>query len=428
MYLNPNMAKDDYENNKDIYVDAVKKCRAAASCTTKTAEFTMQVKYKDKDTNKEYKVDFPYSTKKDSLASNGDESGKSCDASKNENDGKLNNESIILNYDGCYKSCEEKRWYQTEISFPGSWTNDKTGEVSWVHKDPGTGWRTHPDKFCIPVNAKDVNRTWWLWYMNYKAPNAKAPSFDYNKESYNKECKDYKSILNDSRYSETQEPAPDEYNISATVRNFGYYGWNFDVSCFYALNSAISKESADKEEIDKGLNKCNTAGSNYRIRSVANGDLFPDPNGTTSVGTDYSKTSRKPGFNWTDSARIPTDKTLPTKSLSYTSKPSDVITRIQELGENVYKDEYVDYWFRLTPKVLNEIKKYNDKVGNYNKYCGVMYNNDTQSNTYGLSVYKSNLFGSSGISGNGCPTTTNIVTAKKSGKLGCNNDHTGTCN
>src|SRR5699024_9987167 len=68
-----------------------------------------------------------------------------------------------IGYAGCYESGDEKNWYQAEWSFPGTWINNKTGEISYEDKTGNNAWHVQKDKFCVPLDAKSVNTTWWQW-------------------------------------------------------------------------------------------------------------------------------------------------------------------------------------------------------------------------------------------------------------------------
>ena len=148
-YLNPLDAKLDAEANHKIYLKAKDQCAAAASCTTKTATFTISVDYKTKNGEgkiEKHTIDFPYN-EKDKLNSNPDKTIKGT----GEDEG-----TTILGYAGCYKDHKIKNFYQTEWSFPGSWLNSKTGVVSFENIIKKPGWYEEKDKFCIPFNTEII--------------------------------------------------------------------------------------------------------------------------------------------------------------------------------------------------------------------------------------------------------------------------------
>ena len=57
-YLNDSDAAADYVKNMELYNQAINSCSAAASCTTKTGEFTIGVTYKD-DKGNNNTINFP---------------------------------------------------------------------------------------------------------------------------------------------------------------------------------------------------------------------------------------------------------------------------------------------------------------------------------------------------------------------------------
>lgn len=322
-YLNPGTALKDYEDNVNRYNAAVNSCAAAASCSTSTAEFTISVDYTDKDTGTRETVSFPYST--DKLSSRGATTIVRTSS---------NADSTIIDYAGCYKDTGADNEYMTEWGFPGSWIHNKTGDV--VYDNPNdTIYHFESGKYCLPLNAKEVNGDWW-------------------------------------EYSETDNgcyvgvPSPDEWNISAETNKFGYFGWNIKMKCFYAIRNKVC---------DLDINGCciNPGGPggpggptitppteestviNYRIRSVDLNDLFPNE------GT------RETGFNWTSAATIPASK-----DAKYAVDPEVLKNEIEAKGiDGTYQDSELDYSFTLTPELLRKIRHYNKSNG-YDKFEGTI--------------------------------------------------------
>ena len=356
-YLNPKFAEQDYINNKKIYDQAKKLCKAAASCSTTTATFTISVDYKHNVKNgngfetKSETIDFPYENKKDKLNSNGTNTVcKSGDALCR---------STLLDNDGCYKDKENERWYRAEWSFPGTWIENKTGNITYVPKT-GTDWQNMKQKFCIPLDALDVNQKWWRYYYNKKlaTPNSTTDP------SYKNECgNNSNSITNPANV--TKEDIT--WNIHAKTRKFGFYAWNINIDCFYALNSnpANVSTSDDKSKQDKCIINDQKGSNDYKIRPVDLTNLFPATDGGDSNLTDPKSTGRTPGFNWSQYANTGN------KNLSYASKPSEYVETVQRLGYKVYNDENLDYQFILTRDILNDMKtttKVNGK--NYTEFNG----------------------------------------------------------
>ena len=382
VYLNPGVAKKDKEKNKKKYDQAVAKCQAKASCVSTTADFVISVKYKD-GKKVEHKINFPYTSldggsDKDYISSKGPgNDGKNTSSADN---------STILGYDGCYKDRDAERIYQTEWSFPGSWINYKTGEVSYKNKDKDSGWQTLKEKFCIPLDAQDVNVKWWKYY--YTKVYGDNPSISLNGKGYSDECGSG-SGDKDCSWEKVNSISEDDisWNIDAETTNFGYYGWNINIKCFYALATNPTKCKSDEMSADQ-KEKCVTKNgietgkeSAYRVRSVDLENLFPNKDGAEI--TDPNTSGRAPGFNWSEYSEK--TKTTSTSYNDYPIKPSKYAATVQQKGYNVYSDEYLDYSIDLTRKIIAELKQTNGSK-NYASFDGSFDNKDYVIN------YRSPLF------------------------------------
>jgi len=217
-----------------------------------------------------------------------------------------------------------------------------------------------------------------------------------------------------------------EYNIFAKTTKFGYFKWNFEIKCFFAIdNGDNSDPNGQATTIINSETQELCQPTQYRIRTVTTTDLFPD--GKDSAG---NTKERYTGYNWTDDAAL-TQQTLPA---SYKTLPSKTLATIQATGNEIYKNphgdltknEYVDYAFTLTPDDLNSIAEYNSKLSSYDVFCGTLLKGDAYAN---ISVYQSNLF-RSGQSTNdqaiaACKTAGNnrikMNTGDKRGTVGVNN-------
>lgn len=376
-YLNPKFPEKDYENNKKIYKEAVKQCSAAASCTTSTAEFTISVDYKDGKGVKQPLV-FPYES---------NESDKVTSGKNRLPNTSSNKKSTILGYRGCYKSNDGENRYQTEWSFPGTWIHNKTGEISYIPKEDDA-WKTQKEKFCIPLDAQDVNRSWWNYYYNKVFGN--SSKYSVNTSEYKEECG--KSEITKKTSLSSEEVDAINYNIKASAKNFGYFHWNINVKCFYALNSNKIGKSIDSSS---GDDKCtldpdpNSGTPNYRIRSVDLDNLFPATDGSKLTST--ASAGRAPGFNWTkyaDTTNTNKSGSGYNKNSNYQVEPTKYMQKIQSVGYNVYSDDYLDYEFELTPDVLNKLRS-DTKAGghNYTDFKGDV----TSKNNASASYYKSKV-------------------------------------
>lgn len=379
VYLNPSSASHDYQSNLNEYNSTIQECVGGATCTSKNSTYAINVIYKKN--GKDEPINFPDQTLS---------GGKSNPNKNGEN-------SILLDYDGCYNASAQD-YYKSEWSFPGTWVNNKTGEISFAEKT--TGWHKAQNKFCLPLDAGNENQQWWNWYMAQKKGSTSSGTGSFTSEKYNKECKVNTALPSESSI---------HWNITAQVKEnhdegFGYFNWRFLIKCFYASNNS-SANAGDKND------KCITDFNNYEVRSVTNQDLFPsdEANGAGTVITqgNSSNTGRDPGFNWTEAAAIPANK-----NKNYAVNPSILIGKIQRIGNEVYtksgddEQEYLDYEFNLSPSELNKIRNYN-KLHDYNDFGGSVRNvND-------VNVYESNLFRSGSL----LPAKA----IKKLGKIGCNN-------
>ena len=244
-------------------------------------------------------------------------------------------------------------------SFPGSWINNKTGEISYeLNKD--NGWQQQKDKFCIPLDAKSVNVGWWE-----------------------------KTVLGSSCYTEKQitEELKGNMNIHASTTDFGYFGWNFDFECFYALNNKdYQLDENDKIDCPPCTDDSyKSTFEDYTFRVVDLNKLFPDSKNETdknSVKLDSETASslnlgRQPGFNWTlgsDNQEESGDMefNLNIKNEGYKVNPLQLIEDIQEKGNSIYSgDSYLDYLIVLDRDTLSKIREFNRKDDkSYSDYTG----------------------------------------------------------
>ncbi len=348
-YLNEEQAKKDVEDNIKEYNKVEKACEAAASCGTSTAEYTISVDYLHdvNGTLKDETISFPYSTSGGTV-----DSLKSTEGScENQNsDFAKDKKSTILDYAGCYKGyCGNEVSYMTEWSFPGSWINGKTGDLSYYIDNNDGSWKEKPKKFCIPLDAKGVNQKWYRYYMN-------KTFVDQYDTSVERDVFEEKCVRKGSRNSITNiktivDSDIAKWNINAQTKNFGYFGWNINMSCFYAITTSTVTTEYDENQQNTEITceddpEC-CSGVSYDIRPADTREVFPDPDGTGS---------RPQGFNWTDFAGTPGNP----EDVDYPVVPEKYLSEIQQSGYNtsIYSDQYLDYRFELTPALLNEMREY----------------------------------------------------------------------
>lgn len=389
-YMNEEDAAQDTIDNMKKYNAAISTCSAAASCTTKTAEFTIGVDYTDTD-GEEHTVDFP-------LASSSVNSAKLPSHGKGFSGSTSGTEIFIPEltitpddedgYAGCYDTQDARNWYQVAWSFPGTWINNKTGEISYVDKTGNKAWHNQKNKFCMPLNAASVNTKWWEW---------KLLGTNYSD-------------------SEIKADLQDNYNIHGSTTDFGYFGWNFDFSCFYALKNEEVPPTDDcpeggctEEDICEG-DDCDTTIStkDYVFRIVDLENLFPKSSKTTENNqSKIEGTGRQPGYNWTLDASSVGDQvtanSLNAKNDKYNVNPIALIQDIQAKGDSIYTDKYLDYQVTLDSADIKAIRNYNKKH-KYTDYEG------STSVKNGVTVYYSNIWdkiSSSNIKERGTPGINN---------------------
>lgn len=406
-YINYGLKDYDKQQNIAIYNEAVDKCKARATCTSATATYTIHASYEkptSETTTVETWIDYPKTAaKKDKLSTCKEET-------------KVNTfgpvESTLLNYAGCYsETCTTENYYMTEWSFPDTWVKKKTGEVSYTKPEDLTGWRTKPDRFCLPPDAGAVNRNWARWYYR---------TIEGVPENY---------VCPWETDGDTNVGKVSKYNIKGHTKHFGYYEWNIDMKCFYAIDDKYT----DTNSTTGAITCRSTPNPEYRIRTVTNNELFPSKTGTTT--SSGSTTGRSPGYNWTSDSAL-TDKVIIPE---YVNDPAKVKEYIQRVGNTIYQgDSYVDYEFILTPTELNKIKAYNKSLSSFDMFCGKLEDRSTtlgmQPDETGITSYRSNLF-RSGIDGktwSKCQSAAaNFISHEKiisSENLFCNNNSSTGCN
>ncbi len=408
----------DFKKNTEEYEKLLDRCESHATCTKKTATFQMKVDYTEKETGTKVTVNFPYdvhnTSKIDKLESNGGNtscseseaqvlsrtacekvnkkiksklSDKTIDNEFNRQKlAKCNNNSILIDYFGCYVGCASRSDYMAEMTFPGSWLLDKTNEVSYDYNHNSKDDLFIDKRFCLPINVKDVNSKWWLWRKQKRAIDSGSTVTSSVSKEYNDKCTT--NMTDTTNGSVTTNTSSYDWNIHTFIKEFGMYGWDINVDCFYATNSDPTGNNHNhaKDNNGKCTNaECCTDGANYQARSVDLTNLFPDEEGTPG-------SSRDAGFNWTSDAT-----TTSGMFGSMGMNPEQLANKIQQRGEKIYngKDQ-LDYEFELTPQTLAQIKsksnKYTDWQGDYTFYDkngNSIENTKQNANKIVYSVYES---------------------------------------
>ena len=336
---------------------------------------------------------------------------------------------MVILTDGDCEDGEDDPWnYHNIITFPGVWINNKTGQTAHSIQPGYEDFYTYAgNQYCTKFNSVPVNTAWYNWKVNQNGdPNA----------------------LTDSEKQKITDSI--DMNIRGSIDNYGYFGWNFDVECFYALyrdpatipGSDPSDPSTPDDPgnpntptNDDDVPEGESPTTNYKFRTVALDNLFPSSVTPTSADNKDIEASnlinkveslrgngamlvaddtREVGFNWTCAA---TNLENP----DYLVQPVTTLNNIQALGDSIYEgNDYLDYHIRLTPETMNKIRDYNDKYDSYAQPTG---NNSGEvltagnDKTSGITVYRSYLL----------HRVLNSSELLKSGIIGCNNEDKGTC-
>ena len=344
-YLNPNWAEYDNYQNTMLYNEVLNSCQAKATCTTSTAEFVISVGYTQSDKNNYVEINYPYNTKSktaDKLSSGENMANTSSSFNTTlvpENETLLDNGEKKQN--GCYTSQTAQDLYHAEWTFAGTWINNKTGEISYNPKKNNIGWTEMNNAFCVPLNAKNVNQKWWNWYMQ---KTLKGQGTSISTTLYQEKCGISAKDTSITKIKDVVQNDIKSWNINAKTTKFGYFNWSINVQCFYALNTDIAMITETSNS--KAKEECITTQESYKVRTVDLNDLFPAPDGKIHQAEEVG---RDPGFNWTTFAT--NEKNGP-----YTSNPSRYAKQVQTLGENIYNDDYLDYYFELDKRAISKLK------------------------------------------------------------------------
>ena len=398
------LADQQYQKELEEWEKAKEQCeQKAATCTNETTDYEIVVDNVDKDNDT-------------------DDDEETFSSSQKLNGTTVTGEfpDMVILTDGSCEDGEDDPWnYHNIITFPGTWINNKTGQT--VHSmDPG-----HEDfytyvgnQYCTKLNSVPINTAWYDWKVNQNGDS---------------------SALTDAEKSEIEDNI--EMNINGHIDNYGYFGWDFDISCFYAVgepDTSCPPSDPDYPNCDDPTNgdpDPTAPVDDYTFRPISLDNLFPnsvtptsadDKNTNASLlineveslrgnsATKVADETREIGFNWTCGA---TNLENP----DYPVQPVSLINEIQELGDSIYEgDKYLDYHIVLTPETMKKVRDYNDK---YDSYTEPTSDSSSEvltagnNKTSGITVYRSYLL----------HKVLNSNELLKSGLIGCNNEDNGTC-
>ena len=441
--LTPTQATEEYEKAMEEYEAAKAACEGKGStCSNNTATYTITVDNLDSNDNKNDKDNSDWHkefTSNQKMNSN-KVTGKFPDMVTLV-DGLCETGSSISGNNG---NSQGGTWdYHNIITFPGIWINNKTGQTTNSVKPGYEDFYTYAgNEFCTKLNSIPVNTAWYYWKVNQNGDS---------------------SVLSDSDKNAITSSL--DMNINGSIDNYGYFGWNFDVECFYALDKPNNDcdpsdpnypncdascpptdpdypncDSVETPPTDDGDNPPDeTTVTNYKFRPITLDNLFPDTsvsntsddsknivasnliNEVESLRTNKSATlvadsaTREPGFNWSCEATN-------LENEDYLIQPVTLKNTIERLGDSIYEDDsYVDYHIVLTPETMKKVRNYNKQFDSYTEPSN---DNSSEvlvagnSKTAGITVYRSYLLHRVLNKG------TELV---KSGVIGCNNETNGQC-
>lgn len=400
------IAEQQYQQELAEYEAAKQACESqAATCTNETTDYQIIVENKDgNDTD-----------------SNKDDWTEEFNSSQKLNSDKVTGDfpDMVTLVDGSCEDGEPDEWnYHNIITFPGTWVNNKTGQTAHSIEPGYEDFYTFVgNQYCTKLNSVPVNTAWYDWKVNQNGDS---------------------NALTDTQKEQIMEVI--DMNIKGSIENYGYFGWDFDVECFYALNDPDTTPGdnpggdpgdnpggdPDDNPGDGGNPKCPPSDpdfpncddgkendtptvNNFKFRTVSLDNLFPS--------SQSGQTSRQAGFNWTcDATNLENE--------DYLIQPVALKNEIERLGEDIYNgDTYLDYHIVLTPETMNKVRNYNDDVGSYSEPAGkqaeergeVLSANNNK--TAGITVYRSYLL----------HKVLNSSELLKSGLIGCNNETDGQC-
>ena len=400
--------KENYKKDLKAYNDAIAKCAAKTVCKKETTNYTMTV---NKTKNENYSCEIG---SQDAICQSFNDSyqksGNGCVFNK-----VSQTSSLLATKNLASKGCTERNSqvleevsgtcagesgagmsYRSVISFPGTWVNNKFGNPVYKEPEKLNRYKYKDGDFCLPYNSSYVNQGWWKWDQEGQRKAANLSYITNNGMSY--------ATANDTlgtsytRITGDSTKGNGVYNILAEAKKFG---WNIDVSCFYAYSEPDDNNGGGGSTIKTEGNE------NSQIRSVALDELFPATTGTSSslkevkpsklnnkVNEDSTTNvekvenevteehSRTAGYNWSCDATNLSIK-------NYPIVPTILIDDIQTKKDSIYNsdnDNELDYEVSITPNQIKALRSYN-KDHAFSYFDITKLYNDKENK--GISFYKS---------------------------------------
>ena len=348
----------DCKYNELRYKAAVEACKAATSCANSEATYTIKFKYQEDGTKGTSKKIVEVDTNTNNIT-------------KIEN--KVVNNTIkpgtILSYGGCYGKYEGRRWYQTEWTTPGTWQENKHQYAAYTTPNSGTtGWTYLEGQVCLSPYVYETNKTWANEYLKAFVSESYEPSFSgkFTKKEYSENAVNSESRL-------------EGYNIygeatgSGAAGGFGYFGWKFSVSCFYAISNDITQcttqpccvgDECPNPTPECTNPPCDNDTTNYTARSYDDRNPIVNNTETRVILEDGSTVvdfNNLP-FNWSKDATMKYFA-----AGGYNNNPEDLLRLIMDNANagRTFSEEEVDYEYIMDSQVISFIRKYNNSHRNY---------------------------------------------------------------
>lgn len=250
-------------------------------------------------------------------------------------------------------------------NFPTAYLNKKNGAVDYNYRKNPKGYQLGGNKFYTSLLSKNTNTSWYDVKLKYMEDQKTEDVAGFDEKSIN-------------------------YNINSSIKDYGYFNWNFNLDCFYALK----RKGNCIEDVDE---KCPPDKENepdytqFIFRPISLSDVFPN--------------DRNPRWNWSCSATNVNNK-------SYPINPTSLKANIEATGNKIYdasnEDTYLDYDIYLTKETMKNIREYNAKQKSYSDYSDMV----CEKNANGVTQCRSDFLRKTSIFKNG---------VKKLGVIGCNN-------
>lgn len=338
--------KADYEINMKRYREAKEKCKTKTVCTTSTATYTIGFKYSTGEKN--VVVEFPY-TGKDRLTSE-----KTPGKKEYKDDGITS----LLSYGGCYRNGSKDNWYQTEWTFPGTYEDSKTHEKTYVKPSTDGDYFVQKGLVCLPQELSDTNVNWGKKYYNLAYGKdegnpvvAETKTYSTVKSLRNGWKCTFKKKSSIANFSDTSKAA-EGYNVKASSEHFGFFKWKFNVYCFYSLLNDPTKFELKQNDPDNKCIKTEKYVAGTQVDTFNTSDpLLEGTNNRVQYRGDAT------AYNWNVTLTRMTEG-------GYDQDPKKLLAEIKADKNTFAKPEFE---FRLTPEIINKIKKYNkdNPLGNF---------------------------------------------------------------